>query len=161
MKRTLVLSSLAALAAVTIAATVSPVRAQTANPPAFTLTRIMTDSTGLGAPGLVHRVRCELTDSQLTVVKIIDGNPIARRTPVQFSDPLIPGALNSIPTLARTATGVAPPAFPQGIPTANYWVTTPGEGQRLLRSTQGGAVSAEDPSAAAQTLVRILDATCF
>ncbi len=104
-----------------------------------------------------------IDDFHLSTSVIVDGVALSRTVPVVQGDPLIPEADVRIASLATAVPGAALPAFPQGIATTNYWISTPADGpggRRLLASVQNGVVVARDASPATNTLIRLIDKSC-
>jgi hypothetical protein len=121
----------------------------------FTITKVDADAAG---SFLAHK-RCEVTESQMSLVTFALNNPLVRTFPVSHADPAKPNLPSHIGEFAGRAAGVPTPAFPSGVTLTNYWVGHGGEGL-LLKSVQGGYTAVEDTSDEAKAIVALLDAVC-
>lgn len=126
----------------------------------YKLSLVETDAYGMEGAGLKNRSRCDITEQNLSLLTIVDENPVVRKFPISLTEPTFPRAVSHIAELVAAVSGAVVPEFKKA-PAKNYWVSGPDENKRkLLKSIQAGVVVAEDKSSAAQSLIRYLDKNC-
>ncbi len=129
----------------------------------YLLSIVTTSAFGLEHDGLIDRSRCEITNTSIMLLEIVDGNPLVRRLPIETADPMIPDAKSRIAELVDATTGVSEPTFPSGVSGRNFWFQRKGEDhnqRHLLKAIQNGQTITEDLSASAQTLIKYLEKNC-